>query len=141
MVDAVVAAAARVSEGGAAELAAVFRWVAVEAALVAALAGAQRGLSFSQSLLRARLGNRINVMILEKALTLELSQFEDSEFYDKLTRARREASSRPLSLVKRTFGLAQNLISLASFGGLLIQFSPWAMVVLKIGRASCRERV
>lgn len=130
IVDAVVAAAASVSEGGAAELAAVFRWVAVEAVLVAALAGAQRGLSFSQSLLRARLGNRINVMILEKALTLELSQFEDSEFYDKLTRARREASSRPLSLVKRTFGLAQNLISLASFGGLLIQFSPWAMVVL-----------
>ena len=41
-------------------------------------------------------------MILEKALTLELAQFEDSEFYDKLTRARREASSRPLSLVMRT---------------------------------------
>ena len=36
-------------------------------------------------------------MILEKALTLELAQFEDSEFYDKLTRARREASTRPLS--------------------------------------------
>src|SRR5690625_6146423 len=59
-----------------------------------------------------------------------MSQFEDSELYDKLTRARLEASSRPLSLVKRTFGLAQNLISLASFGALLIHFSPWAMVVL-----------
>src|SRR2546430_6833054 len=49
-----------------------------------------------------------NVMILEKALTLELQHFEDSEFYDKLTRARREASTRPLSLVTRTFGLVQN---------------------------------
>ena len=38
-------------------------------------------------------------MILEKALTLQLAHFEDSEFYDKLTQARREASSRPLSLV------------------------------------------
>ena len=55
-----------------------------------------------QSLLRAQLGQRVNVMILEKALTLELRHFEDSEFYDKLTRARREASSRPLSLVMRT---------------------------------------
>jgi ATP-binding cassette subfamily B protein len=83
-----------------------------------------------QSLLRAQLGQRVNVMILEKALTLDLTQFEDSEFYDKLTRARREASSRPLSLVMRTFGLLQNAISLVSFGGLLIRFSPWAVVLL-----------
>ncbi len=69
-------------------------------------------------------------MILEKALTLELAHFEDSEFYDKLTRARREASSRPLSLVMRTFGLAQNAISLVSYGTLLAHFSPWAVAVL-----------
>jgi ATP-binding cassette subfamily B protein len=91
---------------------------------------AQRGISLAQSLLRAQLGQRVNVMILEKALTLDLTQFEDSEFYDKLTRARREASSRPLSLVMRTFGLLQNAISLVSFGGLLIRFSPWAVVLL-----------
>lgn len=130
IVDAVVAASQAVAAGEAARFATVFEWVLVEGVLVAAMAGAQRGLSLCQALLRALLGNRINVMILEKALTLELAQFEDSEFYDKLTRARREASSRPLSLVKRTFGLGQNLISLASFGGLLIQFSPWAMLVL-----------
>jgi ATP-binding cassette subfamily B protein len=91
---------------------------------------AQRGISLAQSLLRAQLGQRVNVMILEKALTLDLTQFEDSEFYDKLTRARREASSRPLSLVMRTFGLLQNAVSLVSFGGLLIRFSPWAVVLL-----------
>jgi ATP-binding cassette subfamily B protein len=71
-------------------------------------------------------------MILEKALTLELAQFEDSEFYDKLTRARREASSRPLSLVMRTFGLTQNMISLLSYAALLVRFSPWTMVVLLV---------
>jgi len=69
-------------------------------------------------------------MILEKALTLELQHFEDSEFYDKLTRARREASTRPLSLVTRTFGLVQNSISLVSYGVLLARFSPWAVAVL-----------
>ncbi len=69
-------------------------------------------------------------MILEKALTLDLQHFEDSEFYDKLTRARREASSRPLSLVMRTFGLVQNGISLISFGSLLVHFSPWAVAIL-----------
>ena len=104
--------------------------VLLEGVLVAALAGAQRGLSLCQSLLRAQLGQRVNVMILEKALTLELQHFEDSEFYDKLTRARREASSRPLSLVMRTFGLAQNAISLLSYAALLVRFSPWAVLVL-----------
>jgi ATP-binding cassette subfamily B protein len=104
--------------------------VAVEGLLVAAIAGMQRGISLCQSLLRAQLGQRVNAMILEKALTLELSHFEDSEFYDKLTRARREASSRPLSLVMRTFGLLQNGISLVSYGTLLAQFSPWAVAIL-----------
>ncbi len=108
----------------------VFTLVAIEALIVAAIAGAQRGISLCQALLRAQLGQRVNVMILEKAITLELAQFEDSEFYDKLTRARREASSRPLSLVNRTFGLGQNLISLVSYGVLLVQFSPWAVLIL-----------
>ncbi|MGB3758319.1 MAG: ABC transporter ATP-binding protein, partial [Rivularia sp. (in: cyanobacteria)] len=74
-------------------------YVGFEAVAVALLAGSQRGLSIAQSLLRVLLGQRVNVLIIEKALTLELSQFEDSEFYDKMTNARREASSRPLSLV------------------------------------------
>ncbi|TMQ18313.1 MAG: ABC transporter ATP-binding protein [Deltaproteobacteria bacterium] len=72
----------------------------------------------------------INVDILEKALTLELTQFEDSELYDSLTRARREASSRPLSLVSQTFELGQSLITLVTLGGLLAGFSPIALAVL-----------
>jgi len=130
IVDAVVAAIAIVRDTGATGLSHVLRLVVLEGALVAALAAVQRGLSTCQSLLRAQLGQRVNEMILEKALTLELRHFEDSEFYDKLTRARREASSRPLSLVMRSFGLVQNAIALVSFGTLLAQFSPWAVAVL-----------
>ena len=108
----------------------VLRLIVLEALVVIAVAASQRGLSVSQSLLRALLGQRVNVMILEKALTLQLENFEDSEFYDKLTQARREASSRPLSLVNRTFGLVQNAISLTSYAVLLFSFSPWAVVIL-----------
>ncbi|HSM68682.1 MAG TPA: ABC transporter ATP-binding protein [Xanthomonadales bacterium] len=130
IIDAVLAAANLARDSGQITMSRVFTLVAIEALIVAAIAGAQRGISLCQALLRAQLGQRVNVMILEKALTLELAQFEDSEFYDKLTRARREASSRPLSLVNRTFGLGQNLISLISYGVLLVQFSPWAVAVL-----------
>lgn len=108
----------------------VLYWLAVEAGLVVAMAAVQRGISACQSLLRAQLGHRVNVMILNKALTLDLSHFEDSEFYDKLTRARREASSRPLSLVMRTFSVVQNGVSLLSYAALLWQLSPWAVLVL-----------
>jgi ATP-binding cassette subfamily B protein len=130
IVDAVVHAADLHRRTGAVAPREVLIFVGIEALLVAGTAIAQRGLSLAQSLLRAQLGQRVNVMILEKALTLDLTQFEDSEFYDKLARARREASSRPLSLVMRTFGVIQNAISLISFGGLLINFSPWAVVLL-----------
>src|SRR6185503_16719323 len=107
--------------------------VGLEGLFVAALAGVQRGISLCQSLFRAQRGQRVNAMILEKALTLELTHFEDSEFYDKLTRARREASSRPLSLVMRTSGLLQNGVSIVSFAILLAGFSPWAVFILILG--------
>ncbi|MBN4006590.1 ABC transporter ATP-binding protein [Nostoc sp. LPT] len=105
-------------------------YVGLEAIAVILLAGSQRGIIICQSLLRALMGQRVNVLILEKALTLDLRQFEDSEFYDKLTNARREASVRPLSLVSRTFGLVQNALSLITYGILLVHFSVWAVVVL-----------
>ena len=125
IVDAVIPA---VESGLASDRWVVLKWIGVEAVLIILLAAAQRGLMVAQSLLRALLGQRVNVMILEKAQELDLSHFEDAEFYDKLTRARREASSRPLSLVTRTFGLIQNGITLATYGWLLVQFS-WLAVV------------
>ena len=125
LVDAVVAATASDGDGSRA-----MTFVLLEAGLIIGMAAVQRVISICQALLRAQLGHRVNVLILEKALTLELHHFEDSEFYDKLTRARREASSRPLSLVMRTFGLVQNIISLVTYGALLLGFSPLAVAVL-----------
>ncbi|TWI54266.1 ATP-binding cassette subfamily B protein/ATP-binding cassette subfamily C protein [Pseudomonas duriflava] len=133
IVDAVVAAMQLHQSQGEAPLWPVLRYVLLEAGVVALIAAAQRGLSVQQSLLRVLLGQKVNLMILEKAQQLSLAQFEDSEFYDKLTRARREASVRPLSLVNKLFSLIQNGISLASFAVLLVHFSPWALAILVIG--------
>ncbi|WP_437588503.1 ABC transporter ATP-binding protein [Sorangium sp. So ce1000] len=105
-------------------------WVSVELGLVAALALAQRGLSLTRQLLGARLSIDIHEMILGKALSLSLRHFEDSEFYDQLTRARREASSRPASVVTESFSLVQNLITLAGYAALLVGFSVLAVLAL-----------
>ena len=105
-------------------------YVFIELGLVVIMTGAQRLNVICQSILRVLLGNKINVLILEKALTLELTHFEDAEYYDKLVRARREASSRPLALVIKTFDLMRDVIALATIGIFLVQFSVWAAVLL-----------
>ncbi|MCP4001946.1 MAG: ABC transporter ATP-binding protein [Gammaproteobacteria bacterium] len=130
IVDGVVLQIAVVRSGSAADYWAVLQLVALEGCIIGLLNISQRGINTCQSLLRAQLGFRVNEMILKKALTLDLSQFEDSEFYDKLQLARRQASTRPLSLVIRSFTLMQQLISLVSFSILIAQFSIWAMVLL-----------
>jgi ATP-binding cassette subfamily B protein len=129
IVDGVVRA---METGAEADKRRVLLYVALELGLVAMLALCQRGLEVSQSLLRALLGQKVNELILVKALTLSLEDFEDSEFYDRMTRARREASSRPLSLVRRAFGLVQNGISLFAYGGLILAFSPLALLILAV---------
>ncbi len=133
IVDGVVAAMTLHQQSGAVDTSAVLFYVIYEAGIVSLIAGGHRGISVCQALLRALMAQKINLMILEKAQQLSLRQFEDSEFYDKLTRARREASTRPLSLVTGTFGLVQNAISLVSYAVLLIQFSPITVGILIIG--------
>ena len=105
-------------------------YVGIEAIALIVLAASQKGLSVFQALLRVQLGQRVNVLILEKALTLDLAHFEDSEFYDKMSQARSQASSRPLSLISRIFGLVQSALTLLTFSGLLLNFSIWAVFVL-----------
>ncbi|HEX7667095.1 MAG TPA: ABC transporter ATP-binding protein, partial [Polyangiaceae bacterium] len=105
-------------------------WVLCELALVAVLAACQQGISLARQIVGGRLGLDINLTILEKAVGLDLRHFEDPEYYDRLTKARREASSRPLSVVTRTFSLVQSLVSLLGYAALLLRFSGWAVAAL-----------
>jgi ATP-binding cassette subfamily B protein len=112
--------------------AAVTHWVVVELACVAALAACSQGLNLTRQIVGARLGLDINLSILEKAVGLDLRHFEDPEYYDRLTKARREASSRPLSVVSRSFQILQNVISLLGYAALLLRFSGWAVAALLV---------
>ena len=107
-------------------------WVGVELGLVVVQATINRSGSLVRSVLGSRLGTDINIAILERAQRLELRHFEDPDFYDRLTRARREASSRPLSLVSETFSLVQAVLTLAGYAALLVRFNAWVVVVLMV---------
>lgn len=108
------------------------RWVAIELALVLLSTIVMRTVALMRSILGSRLGVDINVSILERATALELKDFEDPTTYDLMTRARREASSRPLSLLSDALGLVQNAITLAGYAALLVQFSSLAVVGLLV---------
>lgn len=127
IVDGVVQAA---RSGDPAELARVLWRVAAEAGLIALQMGATRVLNLRRELLRGALGNQVNERILAKALQLELRHFEDSEVYDRMQNARREASSRPLSLALQALAVAQNLVTLAALSGLLLRLSPVSVLVI-----------
>jgi ATP-binding cassette subfamily B protein len=108
------------------------RWVLLELGFIAAQSATNQTLGLVRTITGARMALDINVSILEKALTLELRHFEDADFYDQLTKARREASSRPLSVVTRSFQMGQSLITLVGYIGLLIHFSPWTVLGLVV---------
>src|SRR3954465_15768867 len=127
IVDAVVAAA---RSGDAAQRWHVLRLVAVEALLMALSTAMSRGQALLRDLMRASLGNHVNVLILEKAATLDLRHFEDADTYDKMQNARREASIRPLSLVLELASLVQQLLILATYAALLARLSWWSTLVI-----------
>src|SRR3954470_4599283 len=132
IIDAVVAAhAAAPGAARAATLDRAVRLVALELGAVAAMAGCERVLGLVRQLVGLRLGIDLNVRILEKAEKLSLRHFEDATFYDKLTRARREASTRPLSLIQSNFQVVRHGLTLAGYVALLLRFSGWmALAVL-----------
>jgi ATP-binding cassette subfamily B protein/ATP-binding cassette subfamily C protein len=127
IVDGVVLAG---QSGDAAHRVRVLWLVAGEAGLMACQMGANRLLVLRRELLRGALGNAVNERILEKALRLELRHFEDSDVYDKMQNARREASSRPLSLALQALAIGQNLVTLAALSGLLVRLSPASVLVI-----------
>ena len=108
----------------------VFVLLAIELALVGALVGLQRGLAVCDALLRVRLAQRVSELVLNKALTLRLADFENAALYDQLQQVRAQAAERPLSLVRRAATALQLSAGLLGFLVLLAGFSPWILLLL-----------
>ncbi len=110
----------------------VWTWVSVELGLATLSLVVTRVAAFNREVLRVALGNLINEQILAKSLTLELRHFEDSATYDLMQNARREASSRPLSLAMDAVGVVRSTLTLGSFAALLWAVSWWSVLVLVV---------
>jgi ATP-binding cassette subfamily B protein len=80
------------------DLSNMWTWIAVELGLVVISDGLTRLLSLTDSLLGDLFSNHTSIKIMEHAGTLDLDQFEDSNFYDKLERARQQTLTRSILL-------------------------------------------
>lgn len=129
IVDSVVASI-NAHVGAQAGLQAVLPLLAIEFVLIVLQAANAQARKYAEHVLHAQINLSINTRIIRKALELDLSHFENAEYYDKLENARREADWRSLQIVNSGFYIVQNTISLLSYGALLFRFSPWLAFIL-----------
>ena len=90
-----------------------------------------RGTALLDSLLGDLFSNRTSVRLMQHAATLDMAQFEDSVFYDKLDRARRQTLSRTI-LMSQVLGQLQDIITMAFLSVGLIAFNPWLILLLLV---------
>lgn len=73
---------------------------------------------------------QVKIQIMEKAKTVDLAQFDDPEFYEKLENANREAGNRPINIIQSTFSMISDLISLASYIVILSTVLWWSTLLI-----------
>ena len=103
--------------------------VAIEFILAIVSDGLVRASTLIDSLLGDLFSNYTSIKIMKHAATLDLEQFEDSEFYDKLERARQQTVGRTV-LLSQVLSQVQDFITMAFLAVGLIVFNPWLIVLL-----------
>ena len=107
----------------------LWQLVAVEFALAILSDALGRVSTLIDSLLGDLFSNYTSIKIMEHAATLDLEQFEDSNFYDKLERARQQTVGRTV-LLSQVLSQLQDLITMGFLAAGLIMFNPWLIVLL-----------
>ncbi|MFN0014618.1 MAG: ABC transporter ATP-binding protein [Saprospiraceae bacterium] len=109
----------------------VWFWVGAEFALAIANSLLSRAITLTDSLLGDLVNNDSSVRIIRHAATLDLYQFEDAAFYDKLERARTQTAGRT-ALMSMVLSQAQDLITVAFLAAGLVAFNPWLLLILVV---------
>jgi ATP-binding cassette subfamily B protein len=90
-----------------------------------------RATTLLDSMLGDLFANRSSILLMEHAATLDLAQFEDSAFYDKLEKARRQTLGRTV-LMTQVLGQIQDIITMLILAAGLAVFNPWLILLLLV---------
>lgn len=109
----------------------IWWWIGAELglAILADLLG--RATSLTDSLLGDLYANRSSIQLMQHASKLDLEQFEDPTFYDKLERARQQTVGRTM-LLTQTLAQFQDFITMGFLSVGLLAFNPWLMLILGV---------
>jgi ATP-binding cassette subfamily B protein len=113
------------------DLTQLWELVGLEFALAILTDALSRAITLMDSLLGDLFSNHTSVKIMAHAATLDLDQFEDSVFYDKLERARQQTVGRTI-LLSQVMSQVQDLITMGFLAVGLMTFNPWLIVLLLI---------
>jgi len=103
--------------------------IGLEFGVVLLSAFISRVISLLDALLGDLFSNKTSIKLIEHASKLDLPQFEDSTFYDKLERARRQTTSRVV-LMSQLLTQLQDIISILFLGAGIIFFNPLLIFIL-----------
>ena len=107
----------------------LWTYVAIEFGLIILSDLVSRAISLTDSLLGDAYSIESSVTIIKKTNQIDISLLEDSEFYDKLERARIQTAGR-VGLMSNALGEVQSLISIATLVAGLIYFEPYLIILL-----------
>jgi ATP-binding cassette subfamily B protein len=106
--------------------------VITEIALNVLLGIFTRVIDYSDSLLANRYTQHVSVRVMEQAARLDLTTYEDPAYYDRLERARVQATDR-LAMIQQMGRLFQQVITTLVFSAALAWASPWLILLLALG--------
>jgi ATP-binding cassette, subfamily B, bacterial len=106
--------------------------VAVEFALAVGGGLVSRLIDYLDALLAGKYTNHISVRVMEHAASLDLLAYEDPVFYDRLERARVQATDR-LYMIQAIGRLIQQVITTITLSISIMVFSPWLLLLLVVG--------
>ena len=106
--------------------------VATEVSLNVLFGLLMRGIDYSDALIANRYTQYISVRVMEQASRLDLTTYENPLFYDRLERARVQATDR-LGMIQQMGRLFQQVITTVVFSAALAWASPWLVLLLLLG--------
>jgi len=110
-----------------------FWWmVALEVILAVTMAALLRVIDYLDSVLADRYTHYVSIRVMDQASKLDLTTYEDPVFYDRLERARVQATDR-LAMIQQLGRLLQQSVTTLAFTGVLLQSSPWLLLLMAAG--------
>lgn len=110
-----------------------FWWLVVaEFAVAVTNSVLTRGIDYLDALLADKYTRHVSIEVMRHASQLDLTAYEDPVFYDRLERARVQATDR-LGMIQAIGRLVQQIITAISMSLSIIVYSPWLMLLLTAG--------